>query len=207
MAICDVCNSQVNNGEGERITAEIFRSLLNNGFGIDESNIEMLVGGGMSREQAVNALKQQYASFTSDWLLCKKCAIQAMKTIARKNVWTDDIHISVTKDAEEVGAGFDIIGAPVALTKNVWLKCVEWTDIDSQQQCYQEQDARLWDVLFTGGNMLALEANQFLQNGLFKYSILCILRDGTSLDSVKVPLVISSKHIAGNDWLIIDIAE
>ena len=46
----------------------------------------------------------------------------------------DPDHINVTSTAQEVGLGFDSLGAPVAVTKGIWLQCVEWTEADSELQ-------------------------------------------------------------------------
>ncbi|WP_328863304.1 DUF6573 family protein [Streptomyces sp. NBC_00306] len=37
---------------------------------------------------------------------------------------------------------------PVALTRAAWLDCVAWTDEDSTRQTPQDQEGRLWDVLY-----------------------------------------------------------
>ncbi|MET9669579.1 DUF6573 family protein [Streptomyces sp. NPDC006475] len=42
-------------------------------------------------------------------------------------------------------AGFRV---PVALTSAVWEDCVAWSDEDSARQTPQDEDGRLWDVLF-----------------------------------------------------------
>lgn len=79
---CDVCNAEILPNQGERIEAEYFRYLLNNGFGIHESNITMLVDTGMPRDEAITALRQQYIASTSDWLLCPRCATSAKLIIS-----------------------------------------------------------------------------------------------------------------------------
>nr|WP_244121059.1 DUF6573 family protein [Burkholderia gladioli] len=44
-------------------------------------------------------------------------------------------------------AGFRI---PVAVTSAVWADCVAWTDADSKKQVAQDENGRLWDVLWMG---------------------------------------------------------
>ena len=74
---CDVCNAAVAPNEGKMIPAEIFKDLINRGFGIHETNIEMLTSSDMSREEAIQSLRQTYSTYTSDWLLCPQCALEA----------------------------------------------------------------------------------------------------------------------------------
>ncbi|MFB8031314.1 MULTISPECIES: DUF6573 family protein [unclassified Streptomyces] len=38
--------------------------------------------------------------------------------------------------------------APVAITRAAWTDCVEWSDTDSNRQTPQDEEGRLWDVLF-----------------------------------------------------------
>ena len=120
----------------------------------------------------------------------------------------DPNHVDVTQTAEEVGLGFDILSAPVAVTKTVWNTCIEWTDCDTEQQDYQEQDARLWDVLFTCGGTLQLKFAEFCKAGRHDYSIFCIPRDGKSTESVTFQLTASPQLFNnGTTWLVIDFAK
>lgn len=75
--LCDVCNAKVADGDGACIPAQEFRALLDAGFGIDPTNVEMLTSSGMSTEEAVKRLREQYLQSSSDWLLCTKCAAEA----------------------------------------------------------------------------------------------------------------------------------
>lgn len=202
--LCDVCNAAIPTGSGERITPEIFIYLMDNGFGLDETNIKMLTDAGMSRLEAESSLKQQYRSSTSDWLICSNCAAKAKTISGRTEAWVTPDYISVTRTAEEVDAGFGVLGAPVAISRAVWEQCVEWTEQDSELQTYQEQDTRLWDVLFTGGTTLQLEINQFVKAQAHRYTIYCVLRDGESTDSVVVKLLIHGKRIRDQSWLVIE---
>lgn len=202
---CDVCNATVLPGSGERITPEVFTYLIDNGFGLDDTNIKMLTDAGMSRAAAEEALKERYRCSRSDWFLCSECASKAMAIVAVANEkWVAPNYIAVTRVAEEVGLGFDVIGVPVALGRAVWEECVEWTDDDSIRQTYQEQDARLWDVLFTGGGSLQLTINQFLKQRIHHFSILCIRRDGRSAEAITINLLIRPVEICGQQWLAIE---
>ncbi|TVM00800.1 MAG: hypothetical protein CV087_12385 [Candidatus Brocadia sp. WS118] len=203
--LCDVCNTRISDGEEEHITPEVFSFLLDNGFGIHESNIRMLTETGIPRHDAEESLKRTYRQSSSDWLLCTQCVARAKAILAVENErWVTTNYIAVTQTAEEVGMGFDIIGAPVALSRDVWNECVKWTDQDSELQEYQEQDARLWDVLFTGGGTLQIKVNQFLARGFHNYSVVCIPRDGTSHGAIKVPLLIRQEEICDKAWLVIE---
>jgi len=42
----------------------------------------------------------------------------------------------------------------VALTSAAWADCVAWTDADNENQCYQDQSGRLWDVLFMAAHTI-----------------------------------------------------
>ena len=140
---CDVCHAVVAEGEGETVAPVTFRILLNNGFGVHEDNIDILVSDGMSRISAVEALTRQYAASETDWLLCRHCVADANAILtSQKSMWIDKNHVAVTSTAQKVGLGYDIAVAPVALTRRVWTACVEWVATDNEQQCYQEQDAR-----------------------------------------------------------------
>ena len=120
--------------------------------------------------------------------------------------WIDSNHFDVTKIAEEVGMGFDTLKAPVAITKEVWLTCVEWTDDDSERQDYQEQDARLWDVVFTCGGTLQIKIAEFSKAGRHNYNIECVPRDGRSINAVTVHLTARPQPLGSTTWLIIDLA-
>jgi len=206
--LCDVCNASLDQGQGEWVTADAFRYLLNNGFGIHESNIEMVVSAGVTRDEAIDILRRQYTASSSDWLLCGECAREATAKLAgMRERWIDAEHVAVTRTAEEVGHGFHTLGAPVALTKILWTKCVEWTEEDTHKQCYQEQDARLWDVLATGGATLQLRINLFFKSQCHKYTVLCIPRDGVATEAVAVRLVMRPKQMHESFWLVINLVE
>ena len=109
--------------------------------------------------------------------------------------------VPVTRTAEEVGLGFDSAGAPVALTQEAWDLCVAWTDADSERQTYQEQDARLWDVLSVCGSTLQLSYLNFIRTSEHKFRVLCVPRDGTSTEAVRAFFVARADLSTG--WLII----
>jgi hypothetical protein len=139
---CDVCNIALDLDEGEWITAEAFRFLLVNGAVIHESSIEILVSEGLSRAAAIETLKSQYMTSCFNWFPCSKCVREAKAKIeSKKQRWIDAEHVAVTRTAEEFGHGYHTLGAPVALTRAVWDRCVEWTEADSTKQGFQDQEA------------------------------------------------------------------
>jgi hypothetical protein len=73
--------------------------------------------------------------------------------------------IDVSATAAEVGYGFNTLRAPVLLTQKLWDTCVQWGQGDSDAQEFQEQDVRLWDVLFVCGMSLEMnvQIGDFLQ--------------------------------------------
>jgi hypothetical protein len=75
--LCDVCNAQTTKEEAIYVAPSRFRELMERGFGVDETNISMLTDRGMSRDAAVAALKAQYSTSESFWVLCATCAAKA----------------------------------------------------------------------------------------------------------------------------------
>jgi hypothetical protein len=202
---CDLCNTAIASGVEERIKPDVFTYLIDNGFALDQTNIQILTVAGMTCSDAERLLRDQYLRSDSDLLFCPDCAAEAKMTLTKIGAkWVDPNYLAVTQTAEEVGLGFDVIGAPVALSHWVWDKCVEWYDQDSERQTFQEKDARLWDVMFTGGGTLQLKVNEFLQSQIHRFSVQCIPRDGKSLEPVKINLEMFPIEIRGQMWLVID---
>ena len=74
---CDVCNVMISDTDCRRVSAERFRHLLERGFGINETNVQMLTEVGVSRSQAISLLSEQYRVLKSDWILCAQCFAKA----------------------------------------------------------------------------------------------------------------------------------
>jgi hypothetical protein len=201
---CDVCNAIVSNGSEKLFTPDVFNCLMDFGFGLDETNIKMLTDGGMSRQAAEAKLKEQYSHSSSDWLLCPDCTKKAESIIERNETKVPPDYITVSQAAKDVGFGFDMIGLPVAISVAVWQQYVVWTDEDSERQTYQEQDARLEDILFMGGQTLQSEINQFYIKQIHKFSLLCVPRDGHSTEGLPVNLLICLKEVGGKQWLFVE---
>ncbi|GAB3101143.1 hypothetical protein G8770_16160 [Aestuariicella hydrocarbonica] len=61
----------------------------------------------------------------------------------RADAISDGVLIDVTTMAREAGLQW-----PVALTYSVWRDCVSWDEQRHRSQVCQDEDGRLWDVLF-----------------------------------------------------------
>ena len=63
----------------------------------------------------------------------------------RRQALEDTLLVDLSVDAAE--AGFTI---PVAVTKAVFERCIQWTEQDTRKKprCCQDQDGRQWDVLW-----------------------------------------------------------
>ncbi len=97
--------------------------------------------------------------------------------------------VDVSAVAAEVDHAFGILGAPVALTSSAWDTCVRWEKGDSEIQVYQEQDARLWDVLFVCGTTLQLDIQCFVQHMRHPFSVCVVPRDGVATAVVKAEFI------------------
>lgn len=62
---------------------------------------------------------------------------------SRAQAMADGLLVDVTELAREVG-----FRVSVALTAAVWADCVAWGEKYNRQQPYQDEKARLWDVLW-----------------------------------------------------------
>ncbi|MEY8241875.1 MAG: DUF6573 family protein [Cycloclasticus sp.] len=101
---------------------------------------------------------------------------------------SENEYIDVSNTAAEVGSGFNILKAPVLLSSKLWDVCVQWDDKDTDAQDYQEQEARLWDVLFVCGTTLEINIQSFIGSMSHQYHIFVIPRDGNSKIPVKAVL-------------------
>ena len=72
---------------------------------------------------------------------------EVIYSYTRKQAIEDGQLICVDEVARE--AGFRI---PVAVTRAAWADCVEWSEVDSRRQTYQDEAGRLWDVLWMAMN-------------------------------------------------------
>jgi type I site-specific restriction-modification system R (restriction) subunit len=102
----------------------------------------------------------------------------------RRQAIEDGVLVDVTDVAKNVG--FKI---PVALTEAVYSNCVQWTELDSDKQTYQDQSGRLKDVLM----MAFLAARRRIDTDTVHFQTLRIERDGKSKfpDLVQMKMVVS----------------
>ena len=106
-------------------------------------------------------------------------------TYTRTQAIEDGVLIDAGPMAKEVGFRF-----PVALTAAAWSDCVAWTDEDSQQQVYQDQSGRLYDVLFMAA--FAIKTSRSTGDRLL-YELYRVPRDGFSTE----PKLVTLKLIVG----------
>jgi hypothetical protein len=78
--LCDVCNVTVD-ATAPRLAAEDFRLLLDRGFGLNETNVQMVMDGGVSRAEAISRLVDAYRTSQSDWVLCGSCFAKARSNL------------------------------------------------------------------------------------------------------------------------------
>ncbi|MCZ2419230.1 MAG: hypothetical protein LC123_05250 [Burkholderiales bacterium] len=62
---------------------------------------------------------------------------------SRRQALDDGVLVDVSEMAKEAGFKF-----PVAVTRAAWADCVEWSDENNKRQTYQDEQGRLWDVLY-----------------------------------------------------------
>ncbi len=72
----------------------------------------------------------------------------------RAQALEDGYLVDVSEMAREAGFKLNTV-----LTRTVWDGCVEWNDDDNKRQTYQDQDERLWDVLFMASNSARMNPN------------------------------------------------
>jgi len=105
---------------------------------------------------------------------------------SREQAIADGYLVDVSEIAKEAGFKF-----PVALTRAVWDDCVEWDYKDTERQTYQDQEGRLWDVVYMAANA----GRQSSSNELV-YQLYRVPRGGRA----KKPVLVSLKsHIAPGD--------
>jgi len=134
---------------------------LNNGFGIKGIYIDL----GDEVETVMSQMIQDYELtlpdeyntkikpvFKSDTNVAKEnkslfedCNI--ISSYSRLQAISDGYLVDVSDVAKEAGFKF-----PVALTRAVWNDCVEWDHKDTERQTHQDQEGRLWDVVYMAAN-------------------------------------------------------
>ena len=103
-----------------------------------------------------------------------------ISTYTRADALSDGVLVDAGPMAQD--ASFKV---PVALTIAAWNDCVAWTNADSDQQVYQDQSGRLWDVLMMAVHGIKSAINPV--NPLL-FQLYRVLRDGESTNAREVTL-------------------
>jgi hypothetical protein len=195
--VCDVCTTTLPSKQGNLVSAEEFRHWLTNGYRPDEETIGVLEIPGTSTDHALHLWRAQCAMYSSDWLLCDGCF--------RRKPEPESAYVCVTEIAAQAGGLFSLLDASVFLSRSFHDLCVLWSDDDNELQTFQEEDARLWDVLFTAA-CLETQVNVLLRAKCLEYSICCVPRDGESVDAVRLKLGLYVRSINDSPSIAIDFA-
>ena len=103
-----------------------------------------------------------------------------ISTYTRAQAIEDGVLIDVGSMAKEAGFKW-----PVALTADAWADCVAWTEDDSQQQVYQDQSGRLWDLVFMASHAIRISKRS---GDRLLFQLYRVPRDGHSTEAVLVTL-------------------
>jgi hypothetical protein len=103
-----------------------------------------------------------------------------ISTYTRAQALEDGVLIDPGTMAAEAGFKW-----PVAITADAWADCVAWSEDDSARQIHQDQDGRLWDVLFMA--FYAVRTSQESGDRIL-FQLLRVPRDGHSTKAKLVTL-------------------
>ena len=103
-----------------------------------------------------------------------------ISTYTRAQALEDGVLIDPGTMAAEAGFKW-----PVAITADAWADCVAWSEDDSARQIHQDQDGRLWDVLFMA--FYAVRSSQESGDRIL-FQLLRVPRDGRSTKAKLVTL-------------------
>ena len=103
-----------------------------------------------------------------------------ISTYTRAQALEDGVLIDPGTMAAEAGFKW-----PVAITADAWADCVAWSEDDSARQVHQDQDGRLWDVLFMA--FYAVRTSQESGDRIL-FQLLRVPRDGRSTKAKLVTL-------------------
>lgn len=104
---------------------------------------------------------------------------ETIYTYTRAQAIDDGELIDVTEIANEAG-----LKVPVALTREVWDAYVSWDESDTNNQTYQDESGRLWDVVW----MLRMASHRYKNTSTALYELFVVPRDGRSFRPKKVQL-------------------
>lgn len=103
-----------------------------------------------------------------------------ISTYTRAQALEDGVLIDPGTMAAEAGFKW-----PVAITADAWADCVAWSEDDSARQVHQDQDGRLWDVLFMA--FYAVRTSKESGDRIL-FQLLRVPRDGRSTKAKLVTL-------------------
>ena len=99
---------------------------------------------------------------------------------SRAQAIEDGVLVDAGSMAQEAGIKF-----PVALTSAVWADCVAWTDDDSRKKPFQDQQGRLWDVLYMASHAIRTDRRS---NDRLLFQLYRVAREGTATQAELVTL-------------------
>lgn len=102
-----------------------------------------------------------------------------VSTYTRAEAIEDGFLVDVSTMANEAGFNF-----PVALTRAVWEGCVAWAAEDANRQIYQDEEGRLWDVVYMAAN----NAKNNPDKSTFLYEMYRVPRGGRGRKARRVTL-------------------
>lgn len=108
-----------------------------------------------------------------------------ISTYTRAQAIDDGVLIEPGDVAREVG-----IIWPVAITAGAWADCVAWNDADTEQQVYQDQSGRLWDVMYMAAHAIRTCKRRTSE---LAFQLYRVPRDGKSVE----PELMTLKLIVG----------
>ena len=99
---------------------------------------------------------------------------EVIYSYTRTQAIEDGVLVDITETASEAGFRW-----PVAITCATWQDCIAWSEDDSQNQVYQDESGRLWDVLW-----MAFNAIRRAPGGTqIEYQLYRVPRDGKSVEA------------------------
>ena len=99
----------------------------------------------------------------------------AISTYTREMAIDDGVLVDITGTAKLAGIKY-----PVAVTRTVWNRYIEWKQADTDLQTHQDQSGRLWDVVWMARHGMSGATDQASQ---INFVLDCIPRDGRTKSS------------------------
>lgn len=110
--------------------------------------------------------------------MSEKKSLPIIHAYTREQAFADGVLVNLSTTKEWRDAGFVV---PVACTRSVWEKCIEWSAEDSIRQTHQDQAGRLWDVLYMLQFAIRLQARRGAAGETtMRFDLYVVPRDGRS---------------------------